>query len=173
MKHSGIDFRYTMTFSQCVHGMYDKKILCDDYKSILEATQFLFQSGAQNVLYLYNSQSYSGLKKLSGYQSAVLQSGHDFRPEYIRLYQGEREDIEAITDFLVQLNADGLDFAVIGYNNSLLTSCCEPPLTSVDSKLNTLCAQLAKTQMGVLTGTDMPQKIIFSGELIKRGTTRS
>ena len=54
--------------------------LCDDYKSILEATQFLFQSGAQNVLYLYNSQSYSGLKKLSGYQSAVLQSGHDFRP---------------------------------------------------------------------------------------------
>ena len=176
--------------------------LCDDYKSILEATQFLFQSGAQNVLYLYNSQSYSGLKKLSGYQSAVLQSGHDFRPEYIQLYQGEREDIEAITDFLIQLNANGLDvdgiiasddilamgaikygrykglsmpddFAVIGYNNSLLTSCCEPPLTSVDSKLNTLCAQLVKTQMGVLTGTDMPQKVIFSGELIKRGTTRS
>ena len=176
--------------------------LCDDYKSILEATQFLFQSGAQNVLYLYNSQSYSGLKKLSGYQSAVLQSGHDFRPEYIQLYQGEREDIEAITDFLIQLNANGLDFdgiiasddilamgaikygrykglsmpddfAVIGYNNSLLTSCCEPPLTSVDSKLNTLCVQLVKTQMGVLTGTDMPQKVIFSGELIKRGTTRS
>ena len=153
----------------------------------MEATQFLFQSGAQNVLYLYNSQSYSGLKKLSGYQSAVLQSGHDFRPEYIQLYQGEREDIEAITDFLIQLNANGLDFdgiiasddilamgaikygrykglsmpddfAVIGYNNSLLTSCCEP---------------LVKTQMGVLTGTDMPQKVIFSGELIKRGTTRS
>ena len=146
---------------------------------MLSLIHILFQSGAQNVLYLYNSQSYSGLKKLSGYQSAVLQSGHDFRPEYIQLYQGEREDIEAITDFLIQLNANGLDFdgiiasddilamgaikygrykglsmpddfAVIGYNNSLLTSCCEPPLTSVDSKLNTLCVQLVKTQMGVL-----------------------
>ena len=26
MKHSEIDFRYTMTFSQCVHGMYDEKM---------------------------------------------------------------------------------------------------------------------------------------------------
>ena len=26
MKHSEIDFRYTMTFSQCVHGMYDVKM---------------------------------------------------------------------------------------------------------------------------------------------------
>ena len=94
--------------------------LCDDYKSILEATQFLFQSGAQNVLYLYNSQSYSGLKKLSGYQSAVLQSGHDFRPEYIQLYQGEREDIEAITDFLIQLNANGLDFDGIIASDDIL-----------------------------------------------------
>ena len=26
MKHSEMDFRYTMTFSQCVHGMYDEKM---------------------------------------------------------------------------------------------------------------------------------------------------
>ena len=26
MNHSEIDFRYTMTFSQCVHGMYDEKM---------------------------------------------------------------------------------------------------------------------------------------------------
>ena len=26
MKHSEIDLRYTMTFSQCVHGMYDEKM---------------------------------------------------------------------------------------------------------------------------------------------------
>ena len=174
--------------------------LCDDYKSILEATRFLFDSGVHHALYLYNSQSYSGLKKLSGFQSALLQSGRPFQPEYTQLYTGERENIEAITDFLIQLDEQGLEFdgiiasddilamgavkygrhkglsmpeefAVIGYNNSLLTSCCEPPLTSVDSRLHTLCTQLVKTLMGVLTDTDMPQKVIFSGELIKRGTT--
>lgn len=174
--------------------------LCDDYKSMFEATQALIRHGKQRILYLYNSQSYSGLKKLSGYQAAMLQSDLQFNKEYAQFYHGERENIEAIADFLVDLNSKGLtfdsvvasddilamgamkyvkrkklntpdDFEIIGYNNSLLTSCCEPSLTSVDNRLLTLCNQLVKTLMGVLSGSEMPQKVIFSGELIKRGTT--
>lgn len=175
--------------------------LCDDYKSMLEATQSLLNSGLRKILYLYNSQSYSGLKKLSGYQAAMLQSDLQFKKEYMQFYQGERENIDAIADFLTELDQNGLsfdavvasddilamgamkyskrkklsvpkDFSIIGYNNSLLTACCEPPLTSVDNRLQTLCCQLAKTLMGVLSGTEMPQKVIFSGELIKRETTK-
>lgn len=174
--------------------------LCDDYKAMFEATQILINSGLNKVLYLYNSQSYSGLKKLSGYQAAMLQDNLEFKREYMQFYQGERENIEAIADFLTELADSGLsfnsvvasddilamgamkysrrkklripeEFAIIGYNNSLLTSCCEPPLTSVDNRLQTLCNQLVKTLMGVLSGNEMPQKVIFSGELIKRGTT--
>ncbi len=174
--------------------------LCDDYKAMFEATQILINSGLDKVLYLYNSQSYSGLKKLSGYQAAMLQDNLEFKREYMQFYQGERENIEAIADFLTDLADSGLsfnsvvasddilamgamkysrrkklripeEFAIIGYNNSLLTSCCEPPLTSVDNRLQTLCNQLVKTLMGVLSGNEMPQKVIFSGELIKRGTT--
>ncbi len=175
--------------------------LCDDYKSMLEATQSLLNSGLRKILYLYNSQSYSGLKKLSGYQAAMLQSDLQFKKECMQFYQGERENIDAIADFLTELDQNGLsfdavvasddilamgamkyskrkklsvpkDFSIIGYNNSLLTACCEPPLTSVDNRLQTLCCQLAKTLMGVLSGTEMPQKVIFSGELIKRETTK-
>lgn len=174
--------------------------LCDDYKAMLEATQALLDTNLNKILYLYNSQSYSGLKKLSGYQTAMLQKDLHFQKDYMQFYQGERENLEAIADFLEELAANGLDFnavvasddilamgamkyskrqklsvpddfAIIGYNNSLLTSCCEPPLTSVDNRLQTLCSQLVKTLMGVLSGSEMPQKVIFSGELIKRGTT--
>lgn len=174
--------------------------LCDDYKAVFEATQALLSSGLDKVLYLYNSQSYSGLKKLSGYQAAMLQDNLEFKREYMQFYQGERENIDAIADFLTELADTGLsfnsviasddilamgtmkyskrrklripeEFAIIGYNNSLLTACCEPPLTSVDNRLQTLCNQLVKTLMGVLSGNEMPQKVIFSGELIKRGTT--
>lgn len=174
--------------------------LCDDYKSMFEATKALIRRGRQKILYLYNSQSFSGTKKLSGYQAAMLQSDITFKKEYTQFYGGERENIDSIADFLTELSDDGLDFdavlasddilamgamkfvkrkkisvpeefTIIGYNNSLLTACCEPPLTSVDNHLLTLCNQLVKTLMGVLTGTEMPQKVIFSGELIKRGTT--
>ena len=63
------------------------------------------------------------------------------------------------------------DLSVIGYNNSLLTTCSEPEITSVDNHLETLCAQLVKTCTGALSGEEMPQKTIFSGELIHRATT--
>ncbi len=174
--------------------------LCDDYKAVMEATQALLQSGLNKVLYLYNSQSYSGSKKLSGYQAAMLQNNFDFKKEYVQFYNGERENIDTIADFITSLADNGLDFnavvtsddilamgavkyskrknlsvpnefAIIGYNNSLLTSCCEPPLTSIDNRLQSLCNQLVKTLMEVLAGNEMPQKVIFSGELIKRGTT--
>lgn len=174
--------------------------LCDDYKSMLEATNTLLMQKHERILYLYNSKSYSGLRKLSGYQAAMLQSNVSFDKEFTQFYDGEKDNVDGIADFLENVSNNGVKFdsiiasddtlaigamkyvkrnnisvpdkfAIIGYNNSLLSSCCEPALTSVDNRLLTLCNQLVKTLMGVLGGTDMPQKVIFSGELIKRGTT--
>lgn len=53
------------------------------------------------------------------------------------------------------------DFAVIGYNNSILTACCEPELTSIDNKLDTLCRQLITSLMEVLAGNSIPKKALF------------
>lgn len=64
------------------------------------------------------------------------------------------------------------DFSVLGYNNSMLATCCDPELTSIDNKLETLCQHLITILMGVLAGNEMPKKTVFSGEIIKRGTTR-
>lgn len=54
----------------------------------------------------------------------------------------------------------------------MLVSCCDPELTSIDNKLETLCQHLITTLMGVLEGNEMPKKTVFSGELVKRGTTK-
>ena len=37
-----------------------------------------------------------------------------------------------------QLDIPG-DLSIIGYNNSMLVNCCDPELTSIDNKLETLC----------------------------------
>jgi LacI family transcriptional regulator/LacI family asc operon transcriptional repressor len=119
----------------------------------------------------------------------------------LQFYRGSHEDIPSMTEHLKKLNDKGLkfhgviaaddtlalaavkyaremeyrvpeDFCILGYNNSMLSVCCEPELTSIDNKLETLCQHLITTLMGVLGGNEMPKKTIFSGEIIKRGTTR-
>ena len=64
------------------------------------------------------------------------------------------------------------ELSVAGYNNSMMAVCCEPELTSIDNKLETLCQHLITTFLGVLSGNEMPIKTVFSGDIIKRGTTR-
>ena len=104
-------------------------------------------------------------------------------------------------DFLLQQEADGLQFdaviasgdslavgalkyaraagkripedlPVIGYDNGTVCLCTEPELTSVDNKLPAICAHIVTTMLGVLEGKEMPQKTVFTGELIRRGSTK-
>ena len=165
----------------------------------MQATSYMIESGIEDILYLYNSKSYSALRKLSGYQSALTQHGIPLRMEYMQYFPGNHANLPSIADFLANLDpaikyraiiaADdnlaigaikyahktGLsipeDLCVIGYNNSILSTCCEPELTSVDNRLETLCHHIVSTLIGILNKREMPQKVIFSGELIKRGTT--
>lgn len=174
--------------------------LCDDFQAMQDAALHLIDSGTKDILYLYNSKSYSGRKKRSGYQSAFLL--RDLFPDraYQQFYPGARDDIDGVCRFLNRLREKGLSFhavlasedllataaikyarmnrisipeelSVIGYNNSLFAVCCEPELTSVDNRLECLSHQLVKTLIDTLNGNETPQKTIFSGQLIKRGTT--
>ena len=174
--------------------------LCDDYTTMFEATSSMLNAGIEDILYLYNSNSYSGAKKLSGFKAAM--EAHHI-PDYekrIHFFKGDPQQMDDIADFVERLakrnitfhgvfaSEDPLaigamkyaqrkgidvpnDLSIIGYNNSMLTTCCTPELTSVDNRLETQTHQLVQTLLGVLSGEEMPKKSIFSGKLIKRGTT--
>lgn len=173
-------------------------VVSDDKTSMYEATEYMIASGVKDILYFYNSDSYSGKRKLSGYLSAMEKHGLTPLAEF---YKGSHEDIPAMTDHLKALSQNGAsfhgviaandslalaavkyagemnlslpdDFSVIGFNNSMLATCCQPELTSIDNKLEPLCQHLIDTLMGVLAGNDMPRKTVLSGELVTRGTTR-
>lgn len=174
--------------------------LCDDFKAIQDVTLNLIDSGIQDILYLYNSTSYSGVKKLSGYRSAYLLRDLPVEKKLQQYYPGYHDDVDGMNAFLNALYEEGLvfhaviasedilataalkfarqhnisvpgDLSIVGYNNSILAACCEPELTSVDNRLETICQQLVTTLIGTLSGNEMPQKTIFSSELVKRGTT--
>lgn len=174
--------------------------LCDDFKAVQDVTLNLIDSGIQDILYLYNSTSYSGVKKLSGYKSAYLLRDLPVEKKFQQYYPGYHDDVDGMNTFLNALYEEGLRFhaviasedilataalkfakqhdihvpeelAIVGYNNSILATCCEPELTSVDNRLENICQQLVNTLIGTLSGNEMPQKTIFSSELVKRGTT--
>lgn len=177
-------------------------IVSDDYNSMYEATSQMIASGIQDILYFYNSTSYSGKRKLAGYRAAMEEAGLLRSGNLMQLYTGAHEDIQGMSEHLMKVQGKGILFrgviasddnlalgaikyartaglripeelSIIGYNNSLLASCSSPELTSIDNKLETLCQHLITTLMGLLNGSEMPKKTVFSGELIRRGTTLS
>jgi len=173
-------------------------ILCDDYRAMYDATTALLDSNHKNILYLYNSLSYSGLKKAGGFKAALESRNVPIREDYIQYIEGSITDIKnrLIKLYEKGITMDGIitaddnlaigalkfakaknisvpdDISIIGYNNSLITECCEPELTSIDNKLECVTKNCINSLMGVFAGEDIPLKTIFSAELVKRNTTR-
>lgn len=173
--------------------------LCDDYSAMFEAAGLMLDAGIRDILYLYNSNSYSGIKKRNGFIAAHKSRGIECPGNRIQLFSGSSDQISEAADFVENIaketsfqgvitsddflaigcikyaQKNGLqipqDLSVIGYNNSILTTCCTPELTSVDNRLEKQTHQLVQTLLGVLAGEEMPKKSVFSGKLIKRGTT--
>ena len=175
-------------------------VLCDDQLATMEAVQRLIDSGRKRILYLYHSRNYSGRKKLAGYYAGIESRGMNADESLVRFFSEDKMSVTQVRDYLLSLHEDGLRFdavltsedilsvgaakyarivglsipeelSIIGYNNSNLCLCSDPELTSVDNRLQPICDQCVATMLAVLQGRrDLPQKTVFTGELIRRGS---
>ena len=171
--------------------------VCDDHAAVYDATLRLYHSGRSSVLYLYSGNSFSNLRKISGYRAAVRDAGFLIREELMVLCH---KDLDAAMDRLDTLSRSGVhfdavlasedilavgavkyadkaglkvpqDLSIIGYNNSILSKCTTPEITSVDNKVEALCTTTVNTLMKVLEVGNVPTKTTITPELVKRGTT--
>lgn len=173
--------------------------LCDDYHAVYEAASALKRNGCEHILYLYNSSSYSGNKKLSGFLAATGKNPSNplEKNDYVQYVEGSIMDVKS---HLSDLKKTGLQFdaiitsddqlaiaalkyakenniivpnelSIIGFNNSVMSLCSNPELTSIDNKLETLCCNCISTLMNYFKGQETPLKTVFSAEIVKRGTT--
>ena len=69
-----------------------------------------------------------------------------------------------------QLSVPG-DISIVGYNNSILATCAEPELTSVDTKVQNLCIHTVKSLMSIFKGYNVPARTILSADIVYRKTT--
>lgn len=171
--------------------------LCDDYEATYSSTLLLRKQGFRKILYLYHSKSYSGLQKINGFKSAIASLGDVVSEDYIRYCP---KDILLTKDLLFELDSQGLsfdavlaaediyaiaalkyakaknyripkEFSIIGYNNSMLSLCCDPELSTIDNHVETLSITTVNSLMRVLSGSVIPNKTSLSNDLIHRGTT--
>lgn len=172
---------------------------CDDYQASKDATLALIKDGLKSLLYFYDTQSYSGKKKQNGFSDACSENG--ITDTFHLLYVGDREDIDGVAARLERLWESGMHFdgimcsedylalgavkfarrvgiaipknlQIIGYNNSLLSKCSDPEITSVNNHLEENCDQVVRAISNVLDNQPFPERKIFQGELISRETTR-
>ncbi len=185
-----------------VNGYIDSpniySVLCDDYNAVYNVTSSLIENGRKNIVYLYTSTSFSGLSKLNGYQAALKAHNIQLNSEYTHLCT---KNISDALDYLNHMYYKGLIFdavvtsedllavgaikyshqhnisiptqlEVIGYNNSVISSCTEPELTSIDSNVELLSITAVDTLMQVLCGNNVSNKNVISAKIIKRKTTK-
>lgn len=167
-----------------------------DYQATFDVTSKLIESGRKQILFLTDSRSYSARKKLEGYEAALKSHGLPVRGElkvytknqvhYVRDILLSRRDLEFDS---VLATDDGLavgavkyaharrkkmpeELSVIGYNNSELSVCCEPELTTIDNTGEKLCNITIDNMMKLLGGQkDIPKEVPVDCCLVKRCTT--
>lgn len=169
-------------------------VLCDEESAVFDNVNSLIKSGSKDILFLYRSETYSAMKKLSGYKKAFEENNLPIDSSYILRVPESLDSIQEVinellnqnkkitavvsdTDYLSAIALKVLqlkgfkvprDVKVIGFDNSFLCDLTIPSLSSVDNMLENLCLTSTSILSDVFTGKIVPNKTILSAKMIKR-----
>ena len=168
--------------------------LTDNYKAIYDAVCGLIESGRKKILFLYDANSYSTIRKRKGYEDALTDNGIQNYEKYELFVPN---NVLKVCDFLMQKQLDfdavvtsddamGIgaikyvskmnrkipeDVHIIGFNNSQLCVCCTPEMSSIDSKKEELSHLAVDSLIKILAGKAIRTKTEIACTYVKRNTT--
>jgi LacI family transcriptional regulator len=181
-----------------VNGFYDfpntYSIQCDDRKALKKSVENLALKGAKNFLYLYDADTFSGSEKLLGFKEAVAKYGNNAGIHFVKTgIDGAKEKIRELLDSGVTFDAvltsedltaigalqclieNGIrvpeQVRVMGYNNSILSLCCTPLLSTVDNRMEYMGKLAVNVLHKVLSGKPVEPHIKIEPQLVFRQTT--
>jgi LacI family transcriptional regulator/LacI family asc operon transcriptional repressor len=173
-------------------------VLCDEEAAARECVRLLHRQGCEDIAYLYDTLTWCGHQKLTGYRKGLAECGLAERP---RLELKIRTDVNGIdashaattrlldsgarvsalmtADDIIAVGAQkalaqrGLQLPIISFNNSRIAECSTPEITSVDNMVEALCVTAIAQLMDVLKGKNVGDRVVVSAKLIERETFRS
>ncbi len=176
-------------------GMYS--VLSDDKGAIIDTIKMLYDRGHRRFLYLYDTRTPSGIKKLSGFCEGIDLVGLDIDNQIMRLSARYYLDAKAETMEILKNNTDVTaiicaedelavgavkaslevgykipeEMVVIGYDNSRLSYCCIPEITSIDNLPTELVSIASELFSKVIAGEDAPRCTKIKCKFVERETT--
>lgn len=175
-------------------------VLSDEYSIVYDCVSRWCDLGLRDIVYIYDSDTFSGYQKRTGYLDALRDHGITPDPRRIlRAQEGNepgvalnstahqmRELLEQEVNVDAVLSADdilavsaqkvllerGASIPTIGFNDSMYARCATPELTSVNIKVRTLCSTAVNTLLQVLNKEEAASKIVISCELVQRDSCR-
>lgn len=169
--------------------------LCDDFDASCSATAEMIRAGRRKILFLSDVDTVSTNLKRKGCEAALAQAGLRLQGDMAIGLTGQ---INQTRDYLLKLpnlDVDGIfaandalaagalkyakrrglsvpgDLCVIGYNNSELSVCCDPELSTIDSREPRLCQIIIDSMKLCFEGRPVEGKVYAKGYLVRRGTT--
>ncbi len=171
-------------------------IVCDDSYATYNIVKYLFEKGHEHIRYVYDVDSFSGLAKLSGFERGMrefhlpvdentivqVSPGIEGGMEVIDRLEKESCKYTALVTS-EDLIAAGVikrlrdikkrvpqDVAVFGFNNSIISLCTYPELSSVDNKVENMAQEAVKILYDVLNEKEVDKKKVVIPELIFRNS---
>jgi len=169
-------------------------VVCDDSYATSKIFEWLYERGRRNIVYFYNVESFSGLAKIEGFKKAMkerqlmlnenlllkVSSGLEGGYEGVKRLEESSVVYDAImaSDDLIAAGAlKGLfkagkkvpeEVAVFGYDDSQISRCTTPQLSTVDNKVSKLASEAVKMLYGVLQGKEVNSIKLITPELVIR-----
>ena len=169
-------------------------VIADERGAVRELTELLFRRQRRQILFLYDGDTYSCREKLAGYREAYENGDCSLDPQRVVSVGREPEAVNAcVKQLLVQrvsfdaviatedtialgaqkaLQRIGLTMPVIGFHNSLFARCATPELTSVDTRVEDLCAAAMDVMEAVLDKREAQPLTVLPTKLVERDTFR-
>lgn len=168
-------------------------VICDERAAVRQNVHLLHERGYNDILYIYNTLTYSGCEKLAGYKEGLQQCGLPIHDSLIIKTEKTLEDAcTKVTELLKTVSFSAViasedllaigalkalrkcqsAMPVIGFNNSILAECSSPALTTVDNMLDTLCPTAITILTDILDGKNVPSKVMITSKFIERETFR-
>jgi len=169
-------------------------IVCDDALAVQEIVSVLVRRSYKEIVYFYDVDSFSGLAKIEGFKRGLKEAGLPFHNHSVMKVpsgfsggeEGVRKLIKSGTPFNAIVTSEDIiaagvlkalrecgkkvpeEVGVFGFNNSLITRCTVPALSSVDNKVEAMGVGAVQILKAVLDGKEVPSKTVIAPNLVLR-----